>query len=183
MVAAEILGWVDRRRVDRDVGKHRRRGETSGVDQKMTRTVADWLHLYRWWPWLFTLLLLPPLAWPASWWFAVEGVVVAATPAGASPHMTVDREIKRPFRGSWQSTIRQWDGLGWVTWCNAQGASNYRPDSRFPKDLDLRWWTDGQCHPIPAGRYKITTTWIIQDIQWMPDKAITIDSNIFEVTP
>lgn len=95
--------------------------------------------------------------------------------------MTVDREIKRPFRGSWQVTLRQWDGAGWVTWCNAQGASNYRPDSRFPKDLSLQWWTNGQCHPVPQGRYKVTTTWVIKDIPWMPEKTVTADSNIFEV--
>lgn len=182
MVAAEKLGWVDRRCVDRPVGRDRRRNQTRRMgDTKMTREIADWFHRYRWWPWLFTLIVMPPLAWPSSFWFDVDAVSVSSAPVGSPLHMTVDRKIKRPFRGSWQTTVRQWDGAGWVTWCNARGASNYRPESRFPKDLSLQWWTDGQCHPVPQGRYKITTTWIIRDIQWMPDKTVTADSNIFEV--
>lgn len=182
MDAAKVIGWVDRRSIDCDVGRRRRRDQTRRMgDSKMTREIADWFHRYRWWPWLFTLIVLPPLAWPSSFWFDVTAVSVSSAPAGSPLHMTADRKIKRPFRGSWQTTIRQWDGAGWVTWCNAQGASNYRPDSKFPRDLTLQWWTDGQCHPVPQGRYKITTTWVIRDIQWMPDKTVTADSNIFEV--
>ncbi len=182
MVSAEKFGWVDRRRSDCSVGWDRRRNQTRRLgDAKMTRELADWFHRYRWWPWAFMLLVLPPLMWPVTFWFDVNSVSVASAPAGSSLHMTVDREIKRPFRGSWQTTIRQWDGSGWVTRCNAQGASNYRPDSKYPRDLSLQWWTDGQCHPIPHGRYKITTTWVIGDIEWMPEKTITVDSNVFEV--
>lgn len=182
MVSIKKLGWVDRRCVDRPVGRDRRRNKTRRVgDTKMSRDLADWFHRYRWWPWVFMILILPLLVWPSTFWFNVNSVSVASAPAGTPLHMTVDREIKRPFRVSWQTTIRQWDGSGWVTWCNARGASNYRPESKYPKDLNLQWWTDGQCHPVPQGRYKITTTWVIRDIRWMPDKTVTADSNVFEV--
>ena len=147
----------------------------------MTRKTADWLYKHRWWPWTLTLLLLPIQLWPPSFWLDIHSVVVSSVKVGNPVTMVVEREIKRPFRGAWNVTVRQWDGSGWVTYCNANGASNYRPDARFPKDLSLQWWTDGQCHPVPQGRYKITTTWIIRDIQWMPDKTVTADSNIFEV--
>jgi len=181
MGAAEIIGWVDRRSANRDVGHRRRRGETHRLDSPMTRKTADWLYKHRWWPWLLTLLLLPIQLWPPSYWFEVLSVLVSSVKQGDPVTMVVEREVKRPFRGAWGVTMRQWDGAGWVTYCNASGSSNYRPDARFPKDLSLQWWTDGQCHPVPQGRYKITTTWIIRDIQWMPDKTVTADSNIFEV--
>lgn len=183
MVKAEILGWVDRRNADRNVGQHRRRGEVSRLDPKMTRTVADWLYRYRWWPWLVTILLLPLMLWPASYWLDVQAIVVRSAQVGQPLSMVVDREVRRPFLGNWHVTIRQWDGAGWLTWCNASGKSNYRKDARYPKDLALQWWTDGQCHPLPPGRYKVTTAWTIQNEGLVPDKIVVADSNIFEVTP
>lgn len=183
MVAAKVFGWVDRRHHDCDVGQRRRRGEVPRLDKKMTRSVADWLYHYRWWPWGITVLFLPLLVWPASYWMEVRDVEIRSAPFGQPLPMVVDREIKRPFLGSWHVTIRQWDGLGWLTWCNADGRSNYRADARFPRDLALQWWTDGQCHPLQAGRYRVTTTWTIHSSGFLPDKTVTADSNIFEVTP
>ena len=182
MVSAEKLGWVDRRCADRDVGQHRRRGEIHRLDQEMTRTVADWLYRFRWWPWLVTLLLLPPMLWPAAWWIHVKDVMIRSAAYGSPLPMVVDREVRRPFLGEWHVTIRQWDGAGWLTWCNASGRSNYRPDARYPKNLSLQWWTDGQCHPLPVGRYKVTTAWTVEG-DLLPDKHVAVDSNIFEVTP
>lgn len=183
MVAAEKLGWVDRRCADCDVGKYRRRGETHRLDSQMTRTVADWLYRFRLWPWAVTILFLPALAWPPSWWLEVREIAIHSGPQGTPLSMTVDRTIKRPFLGEWHATIRQWDGAGWLTWCNAEGRSNYRADAKYPKNLDLRWWTDGQCHPLPSGRYRVTTSWTIRSDTVLPDKTVTVDSNIFEVTP
>lgn len=182
MVAAEKFGWVDRRHADCDVGQRRRRGEIHRLDQEMTRTVADWLYRFRWWPWLVTLLLLPPMLWPAAWWIQVKDVMISSAAYGNPLPMVVDREVLRPFLGEWQVTIRQWDGAGWLTWCNASGRSNYRPDTRYPRNLSLQWWTDGQCHPLPVGRYRVTTAWTVEG-DLLPDKRIVVDSNIFEVTP
>ena len=149
----------------------------------MSRPIADWLYRYRWWPWLVTLLIAPAYLWPASFWLDVKAVDIESARYGAPLHMTVERTIQRPFRGSWNITIRQWDGGGWVTWCNATGRSNYSQHAKLPKDLALQWWTDGQCHPLAEGRYKITTSWKIETPAWVPDKEIAIDSNAFEVTP
>lgn len=148
----------------------------------MTRTVADWLYQYRWWPWAVTVLVLPLMLWPAAYWLEVRDVAVRSAPAGQPLSMTVDRTIHRTFLGTWQVTIRQWDGAGWLTWCNAAGTSNYTPAARYPKNLALQWWTDGACHPLPPGRYRVTTTWKI-DRGALPDKFVTAESNIFEVTP
>lgn len=183
MVSGKVPGWVDRRHVDCDVGRRRRRGETDRVGSQMTRTVVDWMHTYRVWPYLVTLLFLPLLLWPTSYWIEVRDIVVRSNSVGQPLSMVVDRTVNRPFLGIWQVTIRQWDGAGWLTWCNASGSSNYRPDARYPVNLSLQWWTDGQCHPIPQGRYKVTTAWRIEGAGILPNKVVTIDSNIFEVTP
>lgn len=186
MVASKILGWVDRRSADRDVGRYRRRHEILRVAEPqttMTRSAADWLYRYRWWPWLVTLLVLPLQLWPAAYWFDVRAVHIASATVGEPLPMLVDRDVKRPFRGQWHATIRQWDGVGWVTWCNAEGKSNYRPEAKLPRNLALQWWTDGHCHPLPVGRYKVTTTWTIIDVPLMPDRSTSIDSNLFEVRP
>ena len=177
--AIKELGWVDRRRSDRDVGRYRRRGEVSRLDEKMTRRIADWLYSYRLIPWLITAALLPALMWPASWWFDVKSIHVQNTWSGERIGMIVDRKINRPFRGEWQVTIRSWDGSGWVTWCNASGASHYATEAKFPKMLTLDWWTNGQCHPLPSGRYMMQTSWrIAAPVQ---DKMVSVDSNVFEV--
>ena len=145
----------------------------------MTRRIADWLYTYRLIPWLVTVALLPALLWPASWWFEVQSVHVQNTWGGERIGMIVDRRINRPFRGEWQVTIRSWDGSGWVTWCNASGASHYATEAKFPKMLTLDWWTNGQCHPLPSGRYMMQTSWrIAAPVQ---DKMVSVDSNVFEV--
>lgn len=149
----------------------------------MTRRVLDWMHAYRLFPWAVTAMLLPSLLWPASWWLDVREVSIRSASYGKPLPMVVDREVKRGFLAEWQVTIRQWDGAGWLTWCNAEGKSNYRPDARYPKDLALQWWTDGACHPVPPGRYRVTTTWVIPVGALLPDKVVSVDSNVFEVTP
>jgi len=147
----------------------------------MTRNVVDWLHHYRVVPWLVTLILLPIMLWPVSWWFKVDRVYVNSAQVSSPLAMIVDRKITRPFYGEWYVTIRQWNGNGWVTYCNAEGSSNYHPKAVLPKDLSLRWWTDGQCHPLPVGKYQISTTWVVKPEGFLTDKSISIDSNIFEV--
>ena len=42
---------------------------------------------------------------------------------------------------------------------------------------------DGQCKPLSPGTYYVNTTWRIDTPSPVPDKAVSIDSNIFEVNP
>jgi len=184
MATLESFGWVDRRRVHCPVGRDRRVSETRGLgNTKMRRDVLDWFYRYRWWPWLITLLIVPGHLWPTSYWFEVQSVAIQSAPFGAQLPMQIERRVVRDFRGTWSATIRQWDGNGWVTWCNAHGRSNYRPEAKFPKDLALKWWTDGQCYPLPPGRYKVSTSWRVETPAWAPDKFVTAESNVFEVMP
>lgn len=184
MGASEILGWVDRRGPDSVLGGLGRRNSDRGlVGQTMTREQSDWLYRYRWWPWVLVAIVLPLKLWPAGWWLDVDVVQVQSARVGDPIPMLVEREIRRPFHGEWNITVRQWDGSGWLTYCNARGMSNYQPGARFPKALTLQWWTDGQCHPLPVGRYKITTHWTINAITMFDDPEVVIDSNIFEVRP
>lgn len=135
---------------------------------------------------LLSILWLALLAvlhlWPASWWLDVRSVRIADAVHGESPAMLVVRDVKRQFKGEWHVTVRRWDG-GWATWCNASGTSNYSPASRLPAALTLKWWTDGQCHPLVVGKYTITTAWTILGEGLAPDRILSIDSNIFEVRP
>jgi len=149
----------------------------------MRRRLLDWFYEHRWWPWIFTVIFAPAHIWPASYWLDVRSIAVQSAPFGQPLPMQIERVISHNFRGMWSATIRQWDGDGWVTYCNAQGRSNYRPDAKFPKDLALQWWTDGQCYPLPVGRYKVSTSWQIETPTWMPDKTVTVESNVFEVLP
>lgn len=151
------------------------------MGSEMTRRVLDWLYAYRLIPWVVMALLIPPQVWPTSWWIDVRSVVVSDSKIGEPAKMVVERKVKRAFRGAWNATVMQWDGSGWVTHCNASGTSNYRADARFPVPLTMQWWTDAQCHLLPAGRYKITTTWRVLDLPLMPDKIVSVDSNVFEV--
>lgn len=182
MVSPESLGWVDRRRSNIPVGRSRRGQQADRLaDSKMNRKIVDWLHHYRFVPWLVTLVFLPIGLWPPSWWLEVRDINLANARQGEPIVMAVDRTISRAFRGHWSVTVRQWDGVGWVTYCNASGSSNYRADARFPVPLTLKWWTDGQCHDLSPGRYKLTTRWVIDTV--LPDKVVSVDSTIFEVLP
>ena len=144
---------------------------------------------------LFVLMLLWLLAygtaqlWPASYWFEVRSVNAGPARVGESMPMLVNRETHRSFDGSWVATVRVWEdigqeGSGWVVYCTATGSVRYTPDSKLPRDLTLKWWTDGKCPSLDAGRYVITTTWTIHPaLAILPAKRVSADSNIFEVLP
>lgn len=149
----------------------------------MKRKALDWMYVNRWLPWIAIVLIMPLLLWPAGWWFSVERVHVNSARLGEPLTMIVERMIERPFRATWQVTVRQWQGEGWVAYCNASGTSNYRPEAKFPNPLTLQWWTNGQCYPLPVGRYKVITAWKIDLSDPIPDKDVTIESNIFAVLP
>ena len=132
--------------------------------------------------WL-TLLLVVHF-WPASYWFEVRSVNAGPAKAGERVPMIVDREVSRPFLGTWTVTIRKWDGAGPVVYCTASGTSQYRSGADLPKDLTLNWWTDGKCPALTAGKYVIGTAWRIDPmLPFLPAKHAQAESNIFEVTP
>ena len=144
---------------------------------------------------LFVLMALWLLAygtaqlWPASFWFEVHSVNAGPARVGESVPMLVNRETHRSFDGGWVATVKTWEdtgavGSGWVVYCTATGSAKYTPDSRLPRGLTLSWWTDGKCPVLEAGRYVVSTTWVIQpSFSILPVKRVSADSNIFEVLP
>lgn len=121
--------------------------------------------------------------WPASWWLEYRSLSVSNAVVGEPIRMTADRTIARPFVATWNVTLRVWNG-GWEVYpCGTTRTQNYTPDTKLPHDLTLAWWTGKECATLPAGRYKMTTTWRINLQSPLPDKRVTIESNVFEVTP
>ena len=120
--------------------------------------------------------------WPASSWLAVDRISIGNTLAGQPAPMVVTRTINRPFSGEWHVSVLRWEHTGWVSYCNASGASNYKTEAVLPDDLTLSRWTDGQCALLPEGRYTASTSWRIQpNLPFLPSKFVLVDSNIFEV--
>ncbi len=129
-------------------------------------------------------LLLAAHLWPASAWFEVRSVSAGPTKAGERVPMIVDREVNRPFLGTWTVTIRKWSEDGPVIYCTATGTSQYSTAADLPRDLTLHWWTDGKCPALTEGRYVIGTAWRIDPmLPFLPTKHVQVESNIFEVTP
>jgi hypothetical protein len=120
---------------------------------------------------------------PIDIWMVVNRIYIADGKNSAQLEMAVNRIIKRDFFATRNTTIRRWEEGGWVTRCDARGEGNYRKGAKFPKVLTLAWWTENQCHPLPVGKYIITTTWTVSGLGIVPDKSLAVDSNIFEVLP
>lgn len=120
---------------------------------------------------------------PASIWYDVATLHVNDAKVGESPRLIVDRSINQDFSGSWVVTVRKRDGQRWDIFCGASQTLRYKPTSILPPDVDLNWWTANQCKPLPAGTYYFNTTWKIEAPSPIPDKTVSIDSNIFEVRP
>lgn len=121
--------------------------------------------------------------WPASYWLEVRSIRVFDSKVGAPVVMAVDRTIKRDFQANWVSTIKRLDRGKWVSYCTADATTNYDRRATLPDPLFLQWWTFPGCHPLPAGKFILRTTWRIEVDGLVPDKWVTEDSNIFEVTP
>lgn len=128
----------------------------------------------------FALTLLVVALIPASWWFVVNSVHVDSVPFGAPITMTVDREIQRPFLGTFTATLKQWQG-GWVSMCYATRTLDYTPESKLPADMDLGWWTDGECASLLPGKWMLITTWTIESFGWLPSKQVTFVAEPFEI--
>ena len=119
--------------------------------------------------------------WPASFWLEVDRVVAANGDRHSPVLMIVDREIKRPFSADWRVVVRSVEATGTTVHCVATGESDYRPDAVLPDPLTLGWWAwGGECEPLPAGQYIISTRWEIHP-GFMPMKVVQADSNVFSI--
>lgn len=119
--------------------------------------------------------------WPTSWWLQVNTFTIPTAKAGQPIEVLLDRRIKRPFFAEWSVVVQRWQGNGWVIKCEAHGSNNYRVDAVLPTPVTLDWWTGSACPTLPAGRYFVDTNWIIRGGIILPDKIVTLASNVFEI--
>ena len=127
--------------------------------------------------WLL-LMAIPAFqkALPSSYWMTVTSIYVHDAVADTQPKMDVDRQINRPFTGKWiveieRKTIRN---TFYLT-CMGQGEASYTSDRELPDQLDLEWWAGRKCL-LPAGEYRVETTWIFPYGQ-----VLRKFSNVFEI--
>lgn len=127
--------------------------------------------------------LLALIFWPASHWLSVKTIHISDASQGAPVVMIVDREIVRPFVGRYNVSIHAWVNNAWQAHCNTPISDpwTYKVGAKYPVPLTLQWWTEGKCHPLPPGKYMVTTSWYLYDLGIFPDKRVTVESNIFEV--
>lgn len=117
----------------------------------------------------------------SSFWFKPELVVVQDAPVKTSPKMGFTREIKRPVLMRYSVIVRD---VHLAVVCESPSPLiEYKPDATLPEDLDLDWWTDGDCPTLPTGTYIVETCWTATERFWglLPDRSACVASNTFRV--
>jgi len=136
-----------------------------------TRTVAiffmGWL--------LFAAIL------PGNWWLDVRSVQVSDAYVGEPPLMAIDRTIHHDFVGTYIVNVEQLQSnRRYSKVCSTVNTVNYSKDAALPQPATLDWWVwPGECS-LGSGRYRIKTSWVIED-EWFPDKIIKVTTNSFTV--
>ena len=118
----------------------------------------------------------------ASRWLVVREIHVYDTWVGDPPHLTVNRDIVRPFHGEWLATVRHVSDGSLAFACLAEGRADYATDARIPPNITLDWWTFPAKCRLAAGQYRLDTQWRIR-AQGYPEKFLRASSNVFEVHP
>lgn len=118
----------------------------------------------------------------AAHWFEASNMHIADTSVGISPSLSVDRIIKKDFRGTWLVAVESYSNNRdtYYVYCTATGTIEYRPGRVLPDDINLDWWTWPTKCDLKEGSYQVTTTWIIYPEVYSP-KEVTITSNVFKV--
>ena len=153
----------------------------AGRAEAMTKTsalVADWLTAIG-----VVIVGVVAVAYllPASLWFTVASINVSNSTVGIPPAMVVDQTIARPFLADWTVTVMRRSQNGFYAECSAHGQTDYSPDSKLPKDLNLDWWTWPEKCPLREGEYYIRNLWDLRVLNGLT-KEVRITSNIFQIT-
>ena len=125
------------------------------------------------WPLYFLILMM---FWPAWWWFEVHSLDVTDGVPGEN-FVLLDRTIHRDFVGRYTVEFRDTSN---VIVCTASDSLTYRADANLPANINLDWWTNGECADLPPGHYTMSTTWIVQRSLGL-DKVITVRTGLFTV--
>lgn len=114
-------------------------------------------------------------------WFDPQFVVVSDGPRSESPDIGFAREIKRPVKMRYSVIVRNAD---LQTVCESRSEVFwYKPEANLPENIDLDWWTAGDCPTLPVGLYIMETCWTATELLWglLPDKTACLASNPFKV--
>lgn len=130
--------------------------------------------------WLVTLLVSYTSS--ADRWLTVRTVQISNAQVGEEIPVVVDRDILRSFKGDWRITVFEWVEGQWVVACAAAGSRNYDVSIRFPADMTLSRWTEGQCISLARGKYKAVIQWDLDVLPILPIKSLVVTSNIFEIS-
>jgi len=128
--------------------------------------------------WVFVFLYA---AWPVEKYFVLKSVKVSNTYVSLvnadARVLFVEREIRRPFLGTYRVEERRKDGEGWTTVgaCTSEGKIPYRVDAELPKPyVTAAYWKWGDCGAIftfPAvegSTLKLCTIHYVYPFQMMP---------------
>lgn len=112
----------------------------------------------------------------------VRSVGVGDSVFGDPVILAVDREVHQPFHGSYVVEVRTFPHRTIV--CTASDSLLYDPDAQMPEPITLLWWANDECSgtDLVKGEYIIITSWVVQnDLDYVPDQKITVESNKFTV--
>lgn len=118
---------------------------------------------------------------PASLWLIVDSVFVQDSVSGHPVVMQVEREIVRPFRGTYDVALRKVSSDKIYIACSSSGTVDYAVGSELPETVTLGWWTGGRCEHLEPGVYSVQTVWTIHASGLKPDKTVSVKSNYFTV--
>lgn len=119
---------------------------------------------------------------PAHDWFVVRNVNVPDFIEGADPLMVYDREVIKPFNGTWNVDIRQVSGGTQFNICTGSGVSSYKPSEKLPAAGVLLSYFIGKKCDLPPGTYIMEATWELRPPGY-PTKETSFTSNQFQVLP
>lgn len=140
-------------------------------------------------PWLFIALFVwqESRGWvedakPASDYFVVRSVAAHDSVVGNPILLTVNREVKQRFTGTWVVSIRKLLDDGEQSACSATNTTIYLPKTMLPDPLDLDWWTHPVACRLSPGQYQMTTEWRIAPEHGAVKRVVAV-SNVFRVLP
>lgn len=115
-----------------------------------------------------------------SKWFDPGSIIVETVEQGEVPSISYNRNIKRDTIISYNTRIFDVKTNSVVCNSPSSGRNIFRMDAQLPENLDLAWWTDEECHELPAGTYRMTTCWTGYNLFYglVPAKTVCREAEI-----
>lgn len=162
--------------------------------KKTTETLKQRNTPFTWFILVVAFLFFVPSLLMDSIWFHLKSVEVSS-PVDSSQmiELAVDREIHRPFRGSYLVTIREINGSTQEAICEGKPLQPfpYDPARDLPEPLSLTWWLGSDAYMqtckengFTAGKqFQIRTCHTVVATVWdLPLARRCVMSNVFTLT-